>query len=95
MLKKVYGVSLISRTRAFQWFKAFKKDREVMIKLCQSHSKIKVLLTVFFYIRSVIHSEFLSVAQTVNKQYYLIVIIKTFKREYLPKKSSELWQNNS
>ena len=40
----------------------------------QSRSKIKVMLTVFFDYRGVVHYEFLSTGQTVNKEYYLRVI---------------------
>lgn len=40
----------------------------------QSRSKIKVLLTVFFDYRGVVHSEFLPEGQTVNKEYYLGVL---------------------
>ena len=37
-------------------------------------SKIKVMLSVFFGIRGVVHSKFLPEGQTVNKEYYLSVI---------------------
>lgn len=40
----------------------------------QSRSKIKVMLTVFFDYRGVVHSEFLPPSQTVNKEYYLSVM---------------------
>ena len=36
----------------------------------QSHSKIKVMLTVFFDYRGVVHYEFLPTGQTVNNEYY-------------------------
>jgi len=78
MLEKAYGDSVISRTRAFEWYRVY---------------KIKVLLTVFFNIRGVVHSEFLPVGQTVNKQYYLGVMKRL--RESICRKRPELWQNNS
>lgn len=52
----------------------------------QSRSKIKVLLTVFFDIRGIVHSEFLPVGQTVNKQYYLGVMRRS--RESIRKKKT-------
>jgi len=53
-----------------------------------SRSKVKVLLTVFFDIRGVVHSEFLPVGQTVNKQYYLSVMKRL--RESIRRKRPEL-----
>jgi len=43
-------------------------------KSCQSRSKVKVMLIVFFDYRGVVHSEFLPEGQTVNKEYYLGVM---------------------
>ena len=40
---------------------------------CQSRSKIKVMMTVFFDFRGVVHHEFLPPRQTVNTEYYLSV----------------------
>ena len=40
----------------------------------QSRSKIKVMLPVFFDYRGVVDYEFLPTDQTVNKEYYLIVM---------------------
>lgn len=59
----------------------------------QSRSKIKVMLTVFFDYRGVVHYEFLPPGQTVNKEYYLSVMRRL--REAIRKKRSDLWQNNS
>ena len=59
----------------------------------QSRSKIKVMLTVFFYYRGVVHSEFLPTGQTVNKEYYLSVIRRL--REAVRRKRPDLWDNNS
>jgi len=75
MLEKVYENSVISRTRAEK-------------TTSESLKKIKVLLTVFFDIRGVVHSEFLSVGQTVNKQYYLSVMKRL--RESIRRKRPEL-----
>lgn len=59
----------------------------------QSKSKIKVMLTVFFDHRGVVHSEFLPTGQTVNKEYYLSVMRRL--REAIRKKRPELWADNS
>ena len=62
-------------------------------KSCQSRSKVKVMLTVFFDYRGVVHYEFLPPGQTVNKEYYLSVMRRL--REAIRKKRSELWSDNS
>ncbi|CAH2096444.1 unnamed protein product [Euphydryas editha] len=59
----------------------------------QSKSKIKVMLTVFFDHRGVVHSEFLPTGQTVNKEYYLSVMRRL--REAIRKKRPKLWADNS
>ena len=59
----------------------------------QSRSKIKVMLTVFFYYRGVVHYEFRPTGQTVNKEYYLSVL--RLLREAIRKKRPELWANKS
>ena len=55
----------------------------------QSRSKIKMILTVFFNYRGVVHYEFLPTGQTVNKEYYLSVM--RHLREAIHKKRAELW----
>jgi len=59
----------------------------------QSKSKVKVMLTVFFDIRGVVHYEFLPEGQTVNKEYYLAVLRRL--REKIRRKRPELWKENS
>ncbi|CAK9827582.1 Mariner Mos1 transposase [Anthophora retusa] len=59
----------------------------------QSRSKIKVMLTVFFDYRGVVHSEFLPDGQTVNKEYYLSVMRRL--RENIRRKRPDVWKNNS
>ncbi|KMQ87532.1 mariner mos1 transposase [Lasius niger] len=59
----------------------------------QSRSKIKVMLTVFFDYRGVVHSEFLPEGQTVNKEYYLGVMRRL--RENIRRKRPDLWKDNS
>lgn len=55
--------------------------------------KIKVMLTVFFDYRGVVHYEFLPPGQTVHKEYYLSVMRRL--REAIRKKRPELWKDNS
>ena len=59
----------------------------------QSKSKIKVLLTVFFYSQGVVHKEFLPDGLTVNKNYYLAVMKRL--RASIRKKRPEMWRDNS
>ena len=59
----------------------------------QSRSKVKVMLTVFFDCRGVVHSEFLPEGQTVNKEYYLGVMRRL--REQIRRKRPDLWKTNS
>jgi hypothetical protein len=47
----------------------------------------------FFYIKGVLHHEFLSQGQTVNRCYYLEVL--KCLREYVRRKRPQLWRNNS
>ena len=64
----------------------------------QSRSKIKVMLTVFFDYRGVVHYEFLPPGQTVNKKYYLsgMHILSVCRlREAIRKNRPELWADNS
>ncbi|CAK9827766.1 Mariner Mos1 transposase [Anthophora retusa] len=59
----------------------------------QSRSKIKILMTVFFDCRGVVHFEFLPPGLTVNKEYYVSVLKRL--RENVRRKRPELWRNNS
>ncbi|KAJ8704018.1 hypothetical protein PYW07_013312 [Mythimna separata] len=62
-------------------------------KTRQSRSKVKVMLTVFFDYRGVVHSEFLPEGLTVNKEYYLSVMRRL--REQIRRKRPDLWKENS
>ena len=62
-------------------------------KLRQSRSKIKTMMTVFFYYRGVVHSKFLLEGQTVNKEWYLNVM--KHSREQIHRKRADLWKENS
>ncbi|XP_037938203.1 protein GVQW3-like [Teleopsis dalmanni] len=59
----------------------------------QIHSKIKVMLVVFFDYRGVVQSEFLTENQRMNKEYYLDVMRRL--RENIRQKRQDLWEANS
>ena len=59
-------------------------------KLRQSRSKVKVMLTVFFDYRGVVHSEFLPEDLTVNKEYYLKRANSTKKARFVERKFLDL-----
>ena len=59
----------------------------------QSRSKIKVMLTVFFDYRGVVHSEYLPPGQIVNKDYYLGVMRRL--RDAIRRKRPDLWADKN
>ena len=59
----------------------------------QVRSNVKVLLTVFFDCRGVVHHEFLRQGRTVNKEYYLQVMRNL--REAIRQKRPDLWKNKN
>lgn len=89
MLKKAYSDSYLSKTQAYEWYKAFKEGREVIEDLLrsgrQSRSKIKLLLTVFFDYRDCplgISSGGANSQQTILSRHY-----EAFERECSPEKA--------
>ena len=86
----VYGYDVETKAQSSQW----KTPEEPTPKKArQVRSTVKVLLTVFFDYRGVVHQEFLPQGRTVNKEYYLEVMRRL--REAIRKKRPELWKNNS
>ncbi|UYV70868.1 hypothetical protein LAZ67_8000923 [Cordylochernes scorpioides] len=67
----VYGHDVETKAQSSQW-KLPHEPRPK--KALQVRSNVKVLLTVFFDCRSVVHHEFLPQGRTVNKEYYLQVM---------------------
>jgi hypothetical protein len=59
----------------------------------QSRSIVKVMLTVFFEYRGVVHSEFLPQGQKINKEYYLSVIRRL--RENVRRRRPDFFKENS
>ncbi|UYV74394.1 ABL1 [Cordylochernes scorpioides] len=67
----VYGYDVDTKAQSSQW----KLPHEPRPKKAhQVRSNVKVLLTVFFDCRGVVHDEFLPQGRTVNKEYYLQVM---------------------
>ncbi|UYV85044.1 hypothetical protein LAZ67_X004391 [Cordylochernes scorpioides] len=86
----VYGYDVETKAQSSQW----KLPHEPRPKKArQVRSNVKVLLTVFFDCRGVVHHEFLPQGRTVNKEYYLQVM-RNF-REAIRQKSPDLWKNKN
>ncbi|XP_011874818.1 PREDICTED: putative uncharacterized protein FLJ37770 [Vollenhovia emeryi] len=76
----VYGYDVETKAQSSQW----KLPHEPRPKKArQVRSNVKVLLTVFFDCRGVVHHEFLPQGRTVNKEYYLQVM-RQFARSNPP-----------
>ncbi|UYV78131.1 hypothetical protein LAZ67_16000211, partial [Cordylochernes scorpioides] len=86
----VYGYDVETKAQSSQW----KLPHEPRPKKArQVRSNVKVLLTVFFDCRGVVHHEFLPQGRTVNKEYYLQVMRNL--REAIRQKHPDLWKNKN
>ncbi|UYV75280.1 hypothetical protein LAZ67_12003281 [Cordylochernes scorpioides] len=86
----VYGYDVENKAQSSQW----KLPHEPRPKKArQVRSNGKVLLTVFFDCRGVVHHEFLPQGRTVNKEYYLQVMRNL--REAIRQKRPDLWKNKN
>ncbi|UYV77838.1 hypothetical protein LAZ67_15002542 [Cordylochernes scorpioides] len=86
----VYGYDVETKAQSSQW----KLPHEPRPKKArQVRSNVKVLLTVFFDCRGVVHHEFLPQGRTVNKEYYLQVMRKL--HEAIRQKRPDLWKNKN
>ncbi|UYV63328.1 hypothetical protein LAZ67_2003761, partial [Cordylochernes scorpioides] len=86
----VYGYDVETKAQSSQW----KLPHEPRPKNArQVRSNVKVLLTVFFDCRGVVHHEFLPQGRTVNKEYYLQVMRNL--REAIRQKRPDLWKNKN
>ncbi|UYV73875.1 hypothetical protein LAZ67_11001236 [Cordylochernes scorpioides] len=86
----VYGYDVETKAQSSQW----KLPHEPRPKKArQVRSIVKVLLTVFFDCRGVVHHEFLPQGRTVNKEYYLQVMRNL--REAIRQKRPDLWKNKN
>ncbi|UYV78708.1 hypothetical protein LAZ67_16002504 [Cordylochernes scorpioides] len=86
----VYCYDVENKAQSSQW----KLPHEPRPKKArQVRSNVKVLLTVFFDCRGVVHHEFLPQGRTVNKEYYLQVM--RHLREAIRQKRPDLWKNKN
>ncbi|UYV76008.1 hypothetical protein LAZ67_13002114 [Cordylochernes scorpioides] len=86
----VYGYDVETKAQSSQW----KLPHEPRPKKArQVRSNVKVLLTVFFDCRGVVHHEFLPQGRTVNKEYYMQVMRNL--REAIRQKRPDLWKNKN
>ncbi|UYV61163.1 hypothetical protein LAZ67_1003663 [Cordylochernes scorpioides] len=86
----VYGYDVETKAQSSQW----KLPHEPRPKKArQVRANVKVLLTVFFDCRGVVHHEFLPQGRTVNKEYYLQVMRNL--REAIRQKRPDLWKNKN
>lgn len=82
----VYGYDPETKAQSSQW-KHPESPRPK--KARQVRSKIKVMLTVFFDIRGIVHHEYAPVGQTVTKEYYQQVLRRL--RDAVRRKRPDLW----
>ncbi|UYV72610.1 hypothetical protein LAZ67_10000046, partial [Cordylochernes scorpioides] len=87
----VYGYDVETKAQSSQWKLLPHEPRPK--KARQVRSNVKVLLTVFFDCRGVMHHEFLPQGRTVNKEYYLQVMRNL--REAIRQKRPDLWKNKN
>ncbi|UYV67655.1 hypothetical protein LAZ67_5001500 [Cordylochernes scorpioides] len=86
----VYGYDVETKAQSSQW----KLPHEPRPKKArQVRWNVKVLLTVFFDCRGVVHHEFLPQGRTVNKEYYLQVMRNLCKA--ICQKRPDLWKNKN
>ncbi|UYV84904.1 hypothetical protein LAZ67_X003942 [Cordylochernes scorpioides] len=86
----VYGYDVETKAQSSQW----KLPHEPRLKKArQVRSNVKVLLTVLFDCRGVVHHEFLPQGRTVNKEYYLQGMRNL--REAIRQKRPNLWKNKN
>ena len=86
MLTVAYGEATLNSLARHSGSPRLKKARQV-------RPNVKVLLTVFFDCRGVVHHEFLPQSRIVNKKYYLQVMRNL--REAIPQKRPDLWKNEN
>ncbi|UYV73503.1 hypothetical protein LAZ67_10003842 [Cordylochernes scorpioides] len=86
----VYDYEVETKVQSSQWKLPHEQGPK---KARQVRSNVKVLLTVFFDCRGVVHNEFLPQGRTVNKEYYLQVMRNL--REAIRQKRPDLWKNKN
>jgi len=86
----VYQYDPETKRQSAQW-KTVNSPRPKTFR--QSKSRVKRMLLTFFYIRRIVHYEFVPTGQTVNQVYYLEVLERL--REKVRRKRPELVASNS
>ncbi|UYV64514.1 hypothetical protein LAZ67_3001065 [Cordylochernes scorpioides] len=86
----VYGYDVGTKAQSSQWKLPHEPRPE---RARQVRSNVKVLLTVFFDCRGMVHHEFLPQGRRVNKEYYLQVMRNL--REAIRQKRPDLWKNKN
>ncbi|KAJ4450406.1 hypothetical protein ANN_01830 [Periplaneta americana] len=86
----VYGYDPETKRQSSQW-KHPESPRPK--KARQVRSKIKVMLTVFFDVRGIVHHEYAPEGQTVTKEYYHDVLRRL--RDALRRKRPDMWTANN
>lgn len=76
---KVYGSVSMSRAQVFRWHKEFKDGRESVEDEAWNERAVAVLIC-FFDSHGVVHKEFVSAGQTVNRVCYRNVLERLRKR---------------
>jgi transposase len=86
----VYGYDPETKVQSSQW----KHSSSPRPKKAQRlRSKVKVLLTVFFEYRGIVHHSYAPAGQTINKEYYLEVIHHL--RDAVRRKRPDLWASRN
>ena len=84
----VYGYDVETKMQSSQWV-GKGSPRPKKARMCRS--KIKVMLTVFFYWKGIVHHEFVPAGQMVNQHLYVKVLTRL--REAVRRKRPVLWTN--
>lgn len=86
----VYGYDIETKFQSSQWVgEASPRPK----KARQVRSKVKVMLTVFFDAKGIVHHEYLPEGSTVNQDYYIEVLKRL--RNSIRRKRPEMWESNN
>jgi hypothetical protein len=85
----VYGCDPETKVQSLQW----KHSSSPRPKRARVRGKVKVLLTVFFDYRQIVHHSYAPEGQTINKEYYLEVI--RHLRDAVRRNRPDLWASRN
>jgi hypothetical protein len=86
----VYGYDLETKVQSSQWKHSSSPRPQ---KAQQVRSKVKVLMTVFFDYRGIVHHSYTSEGQNINKEYYREVIRHLC--DAVQRKRPDLWASHN